>query len=184
MGLEQVKKEILDKADEEAGKIVEKAKNEAEGILKKTKEEIEAYRKGADEDTKKLIEAMERKVMAAAEFDVKKMKLDRKKEIIDSVFEQVEKELRELPDRKREENIKKLLAKAKKDIEVKYVHANENDRKIVQKISGVQYKETDIIGGIVAESPDLNFVVDISYDELLQNVRKTYLQEIAKMLFD
>lgn len=184
MGLEQVKKEILDKADEEAERIVEKARKEAEEIMRNAREETEAYRKQAEEDTKKLIEAMERKVVAAAEFEVKKMKLDRKKGIIDQVFADVEKELKGLSEKKREESIKKLLAKAKKDIDVRYVHANGNDKAIVQRIPGVIYRDTDIIGGIVAESPDQSFVVDLSYDEILQNVRKAYLQEIAKMLFD
>lgn len=183
MGLEQVKKEILDKASEEAKAVIEKGRKEAESIMRKTDGEITIYRKKVEEEGVKLMESMERKIIAAAEFDVKKMKLDRKKEMMDLVMEGVKKRLEGLPENSREANIKRLLAKARKDIEVKFVHANPKDRKIVQKISGVEYKETDIIGGIVAESRDMNFSVDLSYDGMLEDIKKKHLQEIAKSLF-
>ena len=183
MGLEQVKKEILEKANQEAKEIAEKGKKEADSIMEKTKAEIESYRKMVDEDGKKLIEGMERKAIASAEFDVKKMKLDRKKEMIDLVFGNVSERLQSLSEQKREADIKKLLAKARKEIEVKYVHANPKDEKIINRMHDVKYMETDIIGGIVAESHDLSFSIDLSYDEMLEDVRKKYLQEIAKTLF-
>lgn len=183
MGLEQVKKEILEKASAEAKQIVGKGKKEAEEIMERTNEEINSYRKSAEGDSRKLIDSMERKVIAAAEFEVKKMKLDRKKEMIDRVFSNARKKLSSLGEKSREANIRKLLAKAKKEIEVKYVHANKADSKIVQKLHEVEYRETDITGGIVAESHDLNFCVDLSYDGLLEDIKKKHLQEIAKKLF-
>ena len=85
MGLEQVKKEILEKADEEAKEIVEKGKKEADSIMEKTRAEIESYRKTVEEEGKKLIEGMERKAIASAEFDVKKMKLN-KKIVMSAIF--------------------------------------------------------------------------------------------------
>jgi len=183
MGLEQVKKEILDKASQEAKNITQKGQAEAKEILDKTNKEIREYRTKVIEDTKKLEEAMERRVIAAAEFDVKKMKLDKKKEMIEKAFDNVKSKLGKLDDKNKEKNIKKLLAKAKKEIEVKYLHGNPADKKIINRIKGVEYRETDITGGIVAESKDLSFSVDMSYDELLDEIRKKHLQEIADKLF-
>lgn len=183
MGLEQVKNEILENANEEAKRIAEAGKREAEAIMRKADEEIGRIRKSAEDDTRKLIEAMERKAISSAEFDVKKMKLDRKKDIIDRVFESVKKDLGSLGEKEREAGIKSLLTKAKKEIEVKYVHASPKDKGIVSRMPGIVYKETDITGGIVAETQDLSLCVDFSYDAMLDEVRKKHLQEIAKRLF-
>lgn len=183
MGLEQVKNEILGNANEEAKRIAEAGKREAEEIMRKADGEIEKSRKSAEDDTRKLIEAMERKAISSAEFDVKKMKLDRKKDIIDRVFGNVKKDLGSLGEKDREAGIRSLLAKAKKEIEVKYVHASPKDKSLIGKIPNVVYKETDIMGGIVAETQDLSLCVDFSYDAMLDEVRKKHLQEIAKILF-
>lgn len=183
MGLEELKKEILDKAEEEARKITGSGKREAEEIMTKAMQEIEQSRKASEEDAARISEKIEKKALASAEFDSKKMKLDRKKEIIDKLFSEVKADLSRMDERKRESSIKKLLDRANKEIQVKYVHANANDKKIIERMKGVSYVKADITGGIVAESQDLDFSIDLSYDEILEGIRKKHLQEIAEKLF-
>ncbi|MFO8015767.1 MAG: V-type ATP synthase subunit E family protein [Candidatus Woesearchaeota archaeon] len=187
MSLDKVKKEILQKAEKEADSIISRGKKEAEEMMKKADEEAEEYRKNSEEENRKVIERMEKKTLASADFDIKKMKLDKKKEMIDMAFENARKRLQDMSDKDKEARMKKLLEKAKKEIDVGTVYSSPEDRKIVQKIvqkmPGVKCSTADISGGIIAESKGGEFSVDMSYDELLEEVKKKYLQEIAAKLF-
>ena len=183
MGLEEVKKEILEKAKSEADRIINEGKKEAEKIMDETSRKIKEYRENVNNDTKKLLDIMERKEIAGAEFDVKKMKLDKKKEMIDRAFSNVVGRLRRIPEKKRETLIRKLIEKAKKEIDVKYVYASKDDRKIIEKIPSVKYREADISGGIIAENEDGSISIDYSYEEILDGIKKENLQEIASKLF-
>lgn len=183
MGLEEVKKEILEKAGLEAKRIISEARGEAEAITKDTEKQVSDYKERSDKEALKLIETIERKEKAGAEFDAKKLKLDRKKELVDAAFNNVKKTLAKMPEKKREEYIKKLIDKAKKEIDVAYVYANSNDRKIVERIPGIKYKEAEIVWGIIAENIDGSIRVDYSYEEVLDSVEKENMQEIATKLF-
>ncbi|MCX6707772.1 MAG: V-type ATP synthase subunit E family protein [Candidatus Woesearchaeota archaeon] len=183
MGLEELKREILEKASAEAGRIIKEGESEAWKIAKDTDSQIKDLRDKSDAETSKLIESMERKEVSGAEFDAKKAKLDRKKEMVEKAFSNAVKALSDMPDKKREQYLKKLVEKAKKEIDVSFVYANSDDRKIVEKMSGVKYKQADISGGIIAENKDGSIRVDYSYDELLDSIKKESMQEIAEKLF-
>ncbi|HLC99321.1 MAG TPA: V-type ATP synthase subunit E family protein [Candidatus Nanoarchaeia archaeon] len=183
MGLEEVKRDILEKADSEAKRIISEGKREAEKIGIETEAQIKSYREKAKSDASRLIEAMERKEAAAAEFEAKKMKLDKKKEIINAAFADVRKTLSSMPESRREAYLKRLVEKAKKEIDVAYVYANSSDRKIIERMHGVSYKEADLAGGIIAENQDSSIRVDYSYEEILDSIEKESMQEIAAKLF-
>lgn len=183
MGLEEVKEEILEKANAESRRIISEGSREAEKIAKETDSQIKSLIEKSDEETSKLIESMERKEVSGAEFDAKKAKLDRKKDMVEKAFSNVRKDLAAMPEKKRESYLKKLVDKAKTEIEVAYVYANSDDRKIVEKIKGVRYKQADISGGIIAENKDASIRVDYSYDEMLDSIKKESMQEIAEKLF-
>ncbi|MBD3314123.1 hypothetical protein GF345_06790 [Candidatus Woesearchaeota archaeon] len=185
MGLEEVKKEIIENAEKKAEGIVKEGKDEADRIIKETDAQLEDYRKRSEDDAHKIISAMERKERSSAEFDVKKMKLDKKKEIIDRAFSEVKKKLQSMPDKKRESYLKNLLDDAKKEIDVAKVYVNSQDRKIAERITGkgISVDGSEISGGLVAENSDSTISVDYSYDELLDTVEKENLQEIASKLF-
>ena len=183
MGLEELKREILEKANAEAGRIISEGESEAWKIAKETDSQIKALTGKSDEETSRLIESMERNEISGAEFDAKKARLDRKKEMVEKAFSNVRKELSGMPDKKREQYLKKLVEKSKDEIEVAFVYANSDDRKIIDKISGVKYKQADISGGMIAENRDASIRVDYSYDELLDRIKKEGMQEIAERLF-
>lgn len=183
MGLEEVKKEILKKANDRAKGILDEGRKEAERIAKETEDQIRDYMKKADDDTGKLIENMERKEKAGAEFEAKKMLLDRKKELVDKAFMQVKKKLEMMPESRREGYIKKLVDNAKKEIDVAVVYANSRDSRIVRKMPGIEFREAEMSGGIIAENKEGTIRVDYSYDELLDSIKKESMQEIASALF-
>jgi V/A-type H+-transporting ATPase subunit E len=183
MGLEELKEEILEKANAFARKLIDEGNWEAGKIAKETDAQVRDLLEKSDLETSKLIESMERKEVSGAEFDAKKAKLDMKKEMVEKAFSNVEASLSEMPEKKREQYIRKLVEKAKKEIEVAFVYAKSDDRKIIEKMSGVKYKPADITGGIIAENKDGSIRVDYSYDEMLDSIKKESMQEIAEKLF-
>ncbi|MCX8146925.1 MAG: V-type ATP synthase subunit E family protein [Candidatus Woesearchaeota archaeon] len=183
MGLEEVKREIIEKAEKEARGIIEEGRKESNAIIEEINQKISEYRKEAENEAEKIIETMERREIAGVEFDVKKMMLDKKKEVIDSVFSYVKKKLIEMPEKQRERYIRSLVEKAKSEIKVKCIYGNKQDKKIIEKIPAVKYKEADICGGIIAENEDGTIRIDYSYDEILEQIQKENLRQIAEMLF-
>lgn len=183
MGLDEVKQEILSNARKEADVILASARLEAQEIDNNVQAEIQEYRNTVGQDTEKLVTAMIRRETASVEFDLKKARLDKKKEMIESVFENSKKKMQNLNANDKEKIFQKLVAKANKEIDVKVVYANEADKAIVSKIKGVTYKESDISGGVIAETEDGRMRIDYSYNEIFDAIKKDNLQQIALLLF-
>lgn len=182
MGLEQLKKEILDKAQREAAAVLKETEKEVALILASAKAKAAEHEKEAEAKHRQLLEDIEKSDVAGARFEAKKLLLDEKKSFIEQVFSQAEDQLRVLPEKKQEALISRLLAQAKKEIPVRYVYANPRDRKAVEK-NGFQFREADMLGGIIAETEDGKVRVDYSFEELLRQIKEKKLQEIAQRIF-
>ncbi len=185
MGLKEVKEEILHKAQKEAAAILAEAEKERERILKDAEAKAQERKEKAEEATKRLLETVERRELAQAEFDVRKAILDKKKEIIDKVTASVKKSLAELPEKKREVYVHSLIGKAKKEIEVATVFASPKDRQAVQATKGgLDFRPREgMLGGIIAQTQDGKVSVDYSYEEILTDIQEKSLQELGKILF-
>lgn len=185
MGLEKVKDEILDKAKKDAEQIIRKAKEEEMLIIKEAEQKIKDMMEAAEQEISKLLETMKSKEMASIQLESKKMLLEAKKEAINQVFADVRKKFKALSNKKKEQYIKKLLDKAKTEINVKHIYCSKEDSKFVKDLlkSGVEVNEVAILGGIIVENEDKSMRVDYSYETLLNNVKEVYLQDIAKILF-
>ncbi len=180
MGLEEVKEEILNNARNDSNRAVEEVKKEAQQIISEAKKKIEGYKKKAESDKEKLIENLEKMKIAQARSEAKKLILNRKKEIINSVFEKARQKLCGLSDSKRDEYIEKLIEKAKKEMEIATVYCNKKDKKFLQDFN---CEETNIIGGVIVENNDKSVSIDYSFETLLGNIKEASLQKIAKLLF-
>ncbi|MBI2129443.1 hypothetical protein HYU07_04340 [Candidatus Woesearchaeota archaeon] len=180
MGLEELKQEIISNADKSANAVVSEAKREAEKIAKQSEEKLEPYKRKLDEDRKTAIKVMEKTINAMADSEAKRAILDRKKEIMESVFESVKSNLSKLDSRKREQHIADLLKKAKSEIEASKVFCSSKDAKYVK---GLKCEDMDILGGLMAENNDGTIRVDYSYETLLSDVKEHSMQEAAKILF-
>ena len=53
----------------------------------------------------------------------------------------------------------------------------------MKNIRGIEYKEADITGGIIAENKDGSIMVDYSYNEIFDSIEKENMKEIAAKLF-
>lgn len=183
MGLEEVKQEILNHGEKQANSITKEGETEAQKIHAEALKKVEDYKVKSAEHTQNLVATMEKRELARASFDVRKKLLDKKKEIIDEVIDGVKEDIKKLPVAKQEQYIKNLIAKAKQEIDVKFVYANAKDKSKVNKVKSVVFKPKPILGGIIAETSDTKISVDYSYEQLLETIREKHLQEIGSMLF-
>lgn len=180
MGLEEVKEEILNNARDDSNKQIEEAKKEAQEITNKAKKRISDYKIKLKDDKEELIENLKKMKIAQARSEAKKLVLDKKKELIDIVFEKAKQKLASLNDDKRKKYIQTLIGKAKNEIEVATVYCNKKDKNFLQAL---KCEETDIIGGIIVENKDKSIRIDYTFETLLDNVKENSLQEIARRLF-
>ena len=180
MGLEAVKEEILGNAKEQANSLLAEGRKEANRLIKDAEKKIEEIKSKAEEATKKSCEIIKRQELASADLEIKKITLETKKQIIENLFAEVCRKLESLDDKKRDEYIKKLIERAKKDIEVSFVYCNKKDLKILK---GINAEAISIIGGIIAENKDKTIRVDYSFESTLQSIKENELQNMNKITF-
>ena len=180
MSLESVKDEILNTAKSQANAMLAEARKEANRITTEAEKKIEEMKAKGEAEIKRILDTIKRQEMSSAELESKKMLLEAKKQVIDAVFGEAKKKIANIPDKKREELVKKLLEKAKKDIDAAYVYCNSKDSKFLK---GFNAQHIDIIGGLIAENKERTIRVDYSFETLLQDIRENELQSISKVLF-
>jgi len=180
MGLEKVKEEILSKARKQADAAIKEAQKKADAIIAEANAKATEEEKKGAEETKKLVEAMEKKELASAALESKKLELDAKKELIERVFSDVRQKVAKFTEKKRKEHIRKLLDKASKELEIGVVYCNAQDKGLVD---GFEAKEADILGGVIVENKDGSVRIDYSYDALIDGLRDKHMQEVAEILF-
>src|SRR3990172_13260953 len=105
MGLDEVKQEILDKAKLEADSIIREAEQEARKIVDDFDKKVSDYRKESEANTKRVIDNLEKREIAQAEFDVKKRLLNKKKEIVDKAVIKAKEEITAYSDSRKQEII-------------------------------------------------------------------------------
>ena len=180
MGLESVKEEVIRQAKEQETAILASARKEANAISRETEKKIEEIREKSEAEAKRMIDVLKMQSKASAELESRKIVLEAKKQMIDSLFEEAKKKLESLDEKKREYLIKKLVEKAGKEIEIASIRCGKKDAKFLK---GVNTAATDIIGGIIAENKDNTIRVDYSFDTMLESIKETELQNINKVLF-
>ena len=131
-------------------------------------------------ETKRITEVIKKQELASAQLENKKMILETKKQLIESVFSEVKNKLDKLDNGIRGEYMKKLLEKAKNDIEVVTVYCNKKDLGFIKDINA---EGIEIIGGLIAENGDKTVRVDYSFDTMLESMKENELQIINKILF-
>ncbi len=180
MGLDEVKEEIIGEAKRKADEILAQARAEADRIFDETKRKIADQEEEAKARTDALITTLERREIAAAEFDARKMMLDAKKSLIDEAMGRARERIAKWDDKKRAGVVKKLAAKAKQEIDLAVVAANPKDKKHVK---GLGFESVDILAGIIGRTKDGRVSVDYSADEMLQSIRDEKLADMGRILF-
>ncbi|MFH1440085.1 MAG: V-type ATP synthase subunit E family protein [Candidatus Woesearchaeota archaeon] len=186
MGLEEVKKDIIENAEKEARKIIEAANHEAEKITAKAVEEAGKIRDEAEEKAMKDVESVERKELAVANLEAKKEIFRRKKIIINKVIEEAKRKVESMLTKDKESLLRKIMSKAAKQLEIEYVYCSKAEASIIKKIAkkGTTIIDSeDISGGIIAENKDKTLSINYSYKSIFDDTYEELLQELAQTLF-
>ena len=182
MGLEKVKESVLADADQKARGRVKAAESEARRILYLAKKQASQSEKSFNRELAEEAEMLEKRESASSKLESKKMNLAFRKEFADEIFETVKKNLEKLPETKRANHIKSLLNKANAEIDAAAIYCSEKDAKHVDNKYLIE--ESDMLGGIMAESEDGTLRVDYSYETMLKQLQDSLTPKINKMLFE
>jgi V/A-type H+-transporting ATPase subunit E len=195
MEAKQVIEKILSDANAEAKKIAKQAKEKAAADQAQLDEQLDKYKKQTETLAKKAGEDEKSHILAAARMDIAKQLLAEKRKILDEVFEQARKQLKELPDEQYRKLCAKLILEAVEtgDEEV-VIDTNEKriDQEFIKKVNrelGPGYKgnlrlsdeKQELGAGFILRRDKIK--TNVSINVLLEQARKELEIELAKELF-
>lgn len=187
MGLEEVVKDILDKAKADSLAVAKAGNEKAAEIMKKAETEVLIKEQRAQEDLKRVKDSEERKEMSDAALAAKKKLQNVKKELIESAYIGLNEKVADIPERERARMLKTLFAKCAREVSgIGKIYVNKKDVKIANDIvrsAKISVLSENIIGGIIAESSDGKFRVDCSFDRFIELVKETRAKELSNALF-
>ncbi|MFB6213762.1 MAG: V-type ATP synthase subunit E family protein [Candidatus Nanohaloarchaea archaeon] len=177
MGLEDVKSDILNEAEQESNRIVEEAEEEAEEIIEEAEEEAESIREQAEKEIEEKEESIKRKALSSARMKAKQVKLREKQKHLDTAFRDFREKLEDLADDEKEAFVESCLDRA--SFEVGTVRGGEEFSDAVSK----DFEEADI-DGIILESEDGERRMDFTFDRIVEDYRENHRREVAEALFE
>lgn len=182
MGLEHVKHEIIEHAEREAIKIIAHAKEQAKKDMEHAHTIVDAFETDVQAQLQKELEQLEKKYHAGMKLLFKKILLQKRKEIFQNIFQELQITLSELPKAEKSKILAGLFAKAKKQCTVGKVYCAKQDVAIVKPLRSAVF-EKPMIGGIIIESKNGEFLIDYSFDSMLSQLQEQKLQEVTAQLF-
>jgi V/A-type H+/Na+-transporting ATPase subunit E len=182
MGLQHVKEEIIEHAQNEAKEIIVQAKSEA----KKTLDEAHGVAESFEEETKIHFDnefaMLEQKYHARMKMQAKKISFQARKKVLADLFVDMRKKLVGLSKEKRTKILGTLYDRAKKQCSEGRIYCARQDVPIVKKYTKNVVVD-DMFGGLILESKDKTIRIDYSFDSILAVVEEEKLQDVATILF-
>ena len=198
-GLASITKEILEDAERDARNIISRAEATAERILKHAKEEAERRYDEIIRKGKERIKDKKRQAISLFELETKNNLLEAKEEIIEEVYDEAIKRLRQYTLTEEYTNcIFRLIREASRQIksDALIIRLNERDYQILTKKRldelsrklGVKIIKSDekinCTGGVVVTSLDGKIIVDNTFENRLRALKDPLRTKIAKILFE
>ncbi|MGB9928907.1 MAG: V-type ATP synthase subunit E [Methanosarcina sp.] len=182
MGLEIVVKDIQEGARAEVSRIKTEGDAKASEIINEAKE-LQKKMLGdslakAEED----LQNLHQQVISSANLEVKRITLNRRKELLDKVYNQTIEQIKSMPASKKEELLKHIIKKH--EAEGSRIYSSKESEEAVRKLTSLDYAgNIDAIGGIVLENEDRTVRLDYTYDSILNNVYERSLKQISDILY-
>lgn len=182
MGLEAIVEEIKAKGKAEAYKINQETSLEVSKIIADARAGADKIKTAKSEAVKKEIERMKQQEISSANLEVKKAKLNARKEILDTVYEDAKEMISKLPAEKNQKILKSIIEKNQSGNSK--IYSRSKDKSTVTEMTKLEFAgEIDCIGGIVMENADGSVVLDFKYDMILKNVSEQSLKQVSDILF-
>jgi len=189
MGLEELRQEIIRKAEEEAKAIRRKAEAEARGIISRAEEERKRCIEKAKEECAGTIERERRERLSTARLEAKLILAEAREELLRAVEEQVWKELASFRKKREYEGFleRAMRAGASEIGEGAVISVPKDDLQLAKKIitekkipATLSRQPIDALGGALTASEDGRVRCDATFAALMEGRR----EEIRKLAFD
>ncbi|MBS3165349.1 hypothetical protein J4439_08020 [Candidatus Woesearchaeota archaeon] len=177
MGLEDIKKEILEEARREAKRVLDEARRSSQEAVKQAQREAKEREERAKAELKDQLATLETRETASARFQARRRINTRKKELLDEFFSHCLREASKLDGATRKRHVKALLAHAK-DFSV--VYGRKEDLSNATKLA---VRSATFAGGIMLETKDGTQRLDLSYETMLAAIAQKELPDISARLF-
>ena len=175
MGLEEVKEDILKKANEESGNIKREVDKTIKIIWADAKKQIEEMKRKSEEEAKQELGRLREMRESEAKAEAMNMVLRKKAELIDKAIEEAKKDL----GKNKKKYVDEILKKIQAELEIDKIYC---DNESAKSVKGYNISKSKV-EGIVVENKDASITVDFSFDSILAQIKEKNLQEIAKVLF-
>ena len=184
MALDSVTKEIQASADAQIARIKQQQAVEIKAINDQADAQISEMKKTQDKRVAEAKETLARQERSSAELESKKLVLSKKKELLAEAFESALEQLEAMPADKKLAYYKAMVASAKDIIPEPKAFISEKDKFSAADL-GVKSVEKDprISAGLILQSEDGKFEVDMQYRVLLQNIWDSNLKQLSDILF-
>jgi V/A-type H+-transporting ATPase subunit E len=194
MSLETVVEDIREEARTRSEEIREEAESEAEGIREEAESEAEEIVAEAETAVESEIEQERDQKLSSANLEAKQERLEARRDMIQSVYEDVETEIGKIEGERREELTAVLLESAAAEFETEEVddvavYGREEDRELIEDLleayPAFSYAGAyDCLGGVIVESESSRLRVNNTFDSVLEDVWENELRAISERLFD
>jgi len=192
MSLETVAEDIREQARARAEEIREAAEQDAEGLREDAERDAEEIRKQRLAEAEREIEQLREQRISSAKLEAKQARLEARRDVIESVREEVEAAIAGLEGEEREELTRQLLDAAAAefaDDERIRVYGRAEDRELLESLlaeyDGFEYAgEVECLGGVVVESDSSRVRVKNTFDSVLEDIWEEHLREMSDRLFE
>jgi len=187
MPLEKVLQEIQQKGEEEVRKLKEEAEREVERILAEARAEAEEILKRARDEAEKEAEALRKQEISSVKLEMKRELLNKQKDILESVFDLLRQRVREMDEETRKKLLRTLLERNASPGML--VYSRKEDEEIVKSLAkelkiDLKYAgNVECLGGVILEDPSGEVRVNLTFDELINQVYEQKMSEVSKILF-
>jgi len=194
MSLDTVVEDIRDEARARAAEIREEAQERAAEIHDDAEDDAEEILADAEVEIEREIEQERDQKLSSANLEAKQERLGARRDLIQSVREDVETEIAGIDGERREELTAALLQAAASefddaDVQDVAVYGRSEDRELIEDLLE-EYEEFsyagdyDCLGGVVVESESSRLRVNNTFDSVLEGVWEDELRAISERLFD
>jgi V/A-type H+-transporting ATPase subunit E len=192
MSLDTVAEDIREQARARAEEIRGEAEQEAEQLIDEAEADAEQIREEKLTEADRTIEQEREQKLSSGKLEAKQARLEARRDVLQSVREDVEAEIEGLDGEQRRELTEALLDAAAEEYDegaTVNVYGRADDQELIEDLlaeyDGFEYAgEYECLGGIVAESAESRVRVKNTFDSILEDVCEDNLREISDQLFE
>jgi len=181
MGLEIVIKDIQEGARAEVSRIKAEGDAKASEITNEAKEVQKKMLGDSLAKVEEDLQKLHQQVISSANLEVKRITLNKRKELLDKVYSQTVESIKSMPASKEEKLLKHIIDKY--EAGGSKIYSSKASEETVKKLSSLNYGNIDCIGGVVLENEDGSVRLDYTYDSILKNVYERSLKQISDILY-